>query len=704
MQLELKEIKERGIRSENIVKVTAYILALITSFIHFYCGAFGVFEAYLLRTFHLYSLASLGALLSYLDRGKSKIYRWSGLFVAIALITTFVYILLEYGRIVNRELYVGEVTIADWIFAILTIALLLEVGRRTVGLVLSIVVSFFIIYNLFSHYFPHPFTTSPLPWKWFIEFQFLSTFGIFGSPIMVSATFIFLFTLFGAFLEKTKTGSLFIDLSLSAVGKMTGGPAKVAVIASSLFGNISGSAAANVYGTGTFTIPMMKKMGYEPKFAGAVEAAASTGGQIMPPIMGAAAFIMAEFIGIPYVRIMAAAIIPAMLYYIAVYYAVHAEAVKKGLKGLESVETFGAILKKSFHMFLPILAIVYLLLSGYTLYKAAFIAIILAIVVCSYNVILYGKSDIKNKLFVWSILITSGLTLFSDRLKGFGSFYIFEFLNTYQTYIFIIAATIVIILAQFRKEVLIDLKTFFDTMVLGAKNAITIAIACGLAGIIVGTFQLTGLGTRLALTISILLKDYPLVLLLMTALLAIILGMGMPTTAAYIIAAIMLAPILVRAGLVEPLIAAGIPSKEALLVIHFFIFYYATLSTLTPPVALAAYAGAAIAGARIIDVALIAMRLAFVAYLIPLYIVFEPGLLLVGSPIDIATHTISGLIGVILLSIAFSGWFFGEISIMLRGISLIAGLLALLPMYVRESILIGLTLIVLLIIIKRKRK
>ncbi|MDW8045527.1 MAG: TRAP transporter fused permease subunit, partial [Nitrososphaerota archaeon] len=488
-----------------------------------------------------------------------------------------------------------------------------------------------------------------------------------------------------------------------AVGKMVGGPAKVAVVASSLFGNISGSAAANVYGTGTFTIPMMKKIGYEPKFAGAVEAAASTGGQIMPPIMGAAAFIMAEFIGIPYARIMVAAIIPAILYYVAVYYAVHAEAVKRGLRGLERTEPFRVILKRSFHMFLPIVAIVYLLLSGYTLYRAAFIAIILAVVVCSYNMISSGNATIKDKVFVWTILSISALTLFSDLLKDF--LYVFKFMNIYQTYIFLILVAITIALAHFRREVLMDLKAFFDTMVLGAKNAIMIATACGLAGIIVGTFELTGLGSRLALTISTLLKDYPLVLLVMVAILAIILGMGMPTTAAYIISAIMLAPILVRAGLVEPLIAAGVPTKEALLVIHFFIFYYATLSAITPPVSLAAYAGAAIAGAKIVDVAILAMRLAFVAYLVPIYIVFEPGILMVGSPDEIIIHTISGLIGVILLSATFSGWFFGRINFVQRCIAFIAGGLAILPMYVRESIIIGLIVMAYFIgINKLKRK
>jgi TRAP transporter 4TM/12TM fusion protein len=308
----------------KVIKIIVGCVGVGISLFHLYTGAMGTLEAYSQRFVHLLTLMTLAFLIYPASKNwPARKNNLLGIPLAALCAIIEVYLFLNHQRIVGREWYYGPMTTGDFVYGILLMLLLLEAARRVVGLALPIIATFFSIYALFGSYFPYPFTIRAPSFRVFLDHMFLTPQAIFGIPTGVSATFVYLFILLGTFLEQTKGGQFIIDFSMALVGRATGGAAKVAVVASSLFGTISGHSVANVYGTGTFTIPLMKRMGYKPEFAGAVEAAASTGGQIMPPVMGAAAFIMAEILGISYLSICVAAIFPALLYYVAVFSSTH---------------------------------------------------------------------------------------------------------------------------------------------------------------------------------------------------------------------------------------------------------------------------------------------------------------------------------------------------------------------------------------------
>ena len=417
------------------------------------------------------------------------------------------------------------------------------------------IASSFLAYAYFGAYLPGFLSHRGYSIERIVSHMYFTTEGILGIPLGVSATFIFLFILFGAFLEKTGIGKLFIDIADAIAGWAAGGPAKVAVITSALEGTISGSSVANTVGSGSFTIPMMKKLGYRPEFAGAVEAAASTGGQIMPPIMGAAAFLIAEFIGMPYVDIAKAAAIPACLYFLGIFIEVHFEAKRCGLKGKtwEQIPRVMTVLKERGHLFVPLIAIIYILMEGFTPAYAA--------------------------------LIGLGLSVVAGMLKKATRMSIPDIVNALES---------------------------------GARGALGVAIACATAGIIVGVVTLTGLGLKMANGLIDLAGGHLLLTMFFTMITSLILGMGVPTTANYVITATMCAPALVLLGV--PLLAA-----------HLFVFYFGIIADITPPVALAAYAGAGIARANPFWTGVTASKLAIGAFIVPYIFVLNPAMVLIGT-------------------------------------------------------------------------
>ena len=457
---------------------------------------------------------------------------------------------------------------------------------------------------------------------------YFTTEGIFGIPLGVSSTFIFLFILFGAYLESTGLGKFFIDLANSIAGWASGGPAKVAVLSSGLMGTVSGSSVANVVGTGSLTIPMMKKLGYHKNFAGAVEAAASTGGQLMPPVMGAAAFLMAEFVGVPYIDIVKAAVIPALLYFTGVWLGVHFEAKRSNLKGLprDQLPKMGQLLMERGHLAIPLVVIVYLLVTGYTPMRAALVAIVLSIL-CS---------ALRKSTRMKPIEIVRGL----DK---------------------------------------------------GARNVLSVLVACASAGIVIGVVTKTGVGLKLASGLLTLSGGLLLPTMFFTMITAIVLGMGVPTTANYVITSTIAAPAIIQMGV--PVLAA-----------HMFVFYFGIIADVTPPVALAAFAGAGIAGGNALRTGVNAAKLAIAAFIIPYMFVLSPVILMIDATIPgLVMTTVTAIIGMIALSSALIGYLADNCRIYERIILAAGGLLLIDPGTVTDLTGIALFAIVLILQLKRKK-
>ncbi len=495
---------------------------------------------------------------------------------------------------------------------------LIEVCRRSVGLPIVIVAGCFIIYALTAG------LSNPTLWgklNYTIHYLFYSKEGILSTPINVCSKFIVVFIIFGAFLERTGIADFFIKISNAVVGGFSGGPAKVAVVASAMEGMVSGSSVANTVGSGSVTIPLMKKTGYKPEFAAAAEASASTGGQIMPPIMGAAAFLMADYVGVPYSNIVLRAILPAVLYFAGIFIAVHFEAKKEGLRGLTKEELPRLIpLLKQTYLLLPLIILIYLVgTSQRSIQYAAAIAIIVAIVVSLFN----KKSRITPKK-IWEALAAGG------------------------------------------------------------QGMITVAAACGVAGIIAGTITMTGLANMMINGIVTLAGDQIIIALFLTMLCCIVLGMGVPTTANYCIMAATCAPILIRMGV--PAIAA-----------HFFVFYFGIVADLTPPVALAAYAGAAIAQANPMKTAFTATKLAIGAFIVPYVFALNPAMLFIDTTMwEVVLICVTSFVGIFAVSVALQGYLMHHMPWYQRIISLAGGLMLIYPGVITDILGIVLVAIVVL--------
>ncbi len=506
------------------------------------------------------------------------------------------------------------------IIGIVGILSLIEVCRRSVGLPIVIVAGCFIVYALIWG------VSNPSFWgklNYIVHYLFYGKEGVMSTPINVCSKFIVVFIIFGAFLERTGIADFFIKISNSIVGGFSGGPAKVAVVASALEGMVSGSSVANTVGSGSVTIPLMKKTGYKPEFAAAAEASASTGGQIMPPIMGAAAFLMADYVGVSYSNIVVRAILPAILYFAGVFITVHLEAKKEGLRGLTKEELPRLLpLLKQTYLLLPLIILIYLVgTSQKSIQYAAAIAIVAAIVVSIFN-----------------------------------------------------------------KENRISFKRIWEALAAGGQGTITVAAACGVAGIIAGTITMTGLANVLINGIVALAGNQVIIALFLTMLCCIVLGMGVPTTANYCIMAATCAPILVRMGV--PQIAA-----------HFFVFYFGIVADLTPPVALAAYAGAAIAQANPMKTALTSTKLAIGAFIVPYIFALNPAMLFIDTNVwEIISISITSLVGMFALSASLEGYLFTHMPWYERVVSAVGGLLLIYPGTVTD--IIGVLLFVVIIVIQ----
>ncbi len=513
------------------------------------------------------------------------------------------------------------------IIALIGILCLFELCRRCVGLPILCVAGAFIVYAIFWG-LPNPDIIKRLQ-TLISQLFYSTTAGVLSTPINTCVKFIAIFIIFGAFLERTGIADFFIKIANSVVGGFSGGPAKVAVVASALEGMVSGSSVANTVGSGSVTIPLMKKTGYKPEFAAAAEASASTGGQIMPPIMGAAAFLMAENIGVPYNNIVLRAILPAVLYFLGIFIAVHLEAKKEGLRGLT---------KEELPRFLPLLKQSYLLLP---------LIILIALVSSGSRSIAYAAATA-------------------------------------------IVATIIV--GIFNKENRISPKRIFEALAAGGQGMITVAVACGVAGVIAGTITMTGLANIIINGIVAIAGNQVIIALFLTMLCCIVLGMGVPTTANYCIMAATCAPILIKMGV--PAIAA-----------HFFVFYFGIIADLTPPVALAAYAGAAIAQANPMKTAFTATKLAIGAFIVPYVFALNPAMLFVDTNVlEVILICVSSVIGIFGVSAALEGYFLKRMSWYERIISAIGGLLLIYPGVVTDVIGIVLVALVLILQLASRKK
>lgn len=609
-----------------MAKIVAAI-AIAFSIFQLYTAIFGVLDAQLQRGVHLgFGLALVFLLYPTCKSWSRHKLHLFDLLLAVLGAAAPAYIIYEYQNLVLRA---GTVSDMDLAVGIIGIILVIEAARRVVGIPMVCVVLVFIAYAFAGPYMPGVLAHRGLTPAQLVSHLYFTTEGIFGIPLGVSSTFIFLFILFGAYLESTGLGKFFIDIANAIAGWASGGPAKVAVLSSGLMGTVSGSSVANVVGTGSLTIPMMKKLGYHKDFAGAVEAAASTGGQLMPPVMGAAAFLMAEFVGVPYIDIVKAAIIPALLYFAGVWLGVHFEAKRSNLKGIPRSELpkIGTLLRERGHLALPLVVIVYLLVSGYTPMRAALVAIILSIL-CS---------ALRKSTRMKPIEIVEGLEK-------------------------------------------------------GARNVLGVLVACAAAGIIIGVVTKTGVGLKLASGLLELSGGMLLPTMFFTMITAIILGMGVPTTANYVITSTIAAPALVQMGV--PVLAA-----------HMFVFYFGIIADVTPPVALAAYAGAGISGGNALKTGVNASKLAIAAFIIPYIFVLSPVILMVeGTPLDLISATVTALIGMVSLSSALIGFLADKCNLLERLLLVAGGLLMIQPGIVTDVIGIVIFVAILLLQMKRRQK
>jgi TRAP transporter 4TM/12TM fusion protein len=558
----------------GIVRLLVLVISVAMVAYHVWAILFGTPEAVWFRGTHLLFVMLLLFLLHRISgRVEGTPTLLDGIFMLLA-VAPILYLFVNYDYVINRIFYVDELTPLDMAMGVILTLMVLEATRRVIGLALPITALAFLIYGLFI---------AKLDPMRLVDQLYMTTEGIFGIPLSVSASYVLIFVLFGAFMERTGTGQLFMDFAMSLTGHTAGGPGKVSCVSSALFGTISGSAVANVMVDGPITIPLMKRSGFPPHFAAGVEAVASTGGQIMPPIMGAAAFVMAEFLGVSYGQVIIWALIPSILYYVACFSAVHFEAKRRGLVGVPRAELprLGTVLRERGHLFLPVLAILVVMYSGFSSPMAA-----LAGVAACFPVAAMRKST-RHYVTPGNIVMAC-----------------------------------------------VD----------GARNALPVAIACAAAGVVIAVVTLSGLGIVFTQFVVHLSQDYLVLALIFTMVAGIVLGMGMPTTPAYIIMTALLVPAIVKFGIAVP--AA-----------HLFALYFAVLSAITPPVALAVFAAAGIAKSDIWRTGLAAVRIAATSFIVPFMFVYEPALLTIGEWPTVIWSSCTAAVGVILFAAGLHGYF-----------------------------------------------
>lgn len=615
---------------KGIAGTIVFVLLLSFSIFQLYTGAFGQFTAYVQRTVHLgFALTLIFMLYPAKKSISHKRIPWYDIILILLAIMVTAYWPVFYETLVQQ---IGTITDIQIAIGGIAILLVLEASRRAVGIPITIIATVFLLYAYFGPYMPGAFGHRGLTIAQIVDSMFFTTEGILGTPLQVSSTYIFLFLLFGSFLVQTGVGNYFNDLAITIAGKRVGGPAKVAIFSSALQGTISGSSVANTVTTGSYTIPMMKRLGYHRDFAGAVEAAASTGGQIMPPIMGAAAFLMIEFAGVPYWDIAKAALIPAILYFAGIWIMTHLEAKKQGLLGLpkEEIPKIKVVLRK-LHLLFPIVFIIYLLFQGFSIERTALLGILSTIVV-----------------------------------------------------------------SAFLKETRINLAKFITALTSGARTALGVAAATATAGIIVGVVTKTGLGLKMgnslvsiagSLTTNI--QMQLLLTLFFTMVTSIIIGMGSPTTANYIITSTIALPAILA---MNELLPVAVPVLAA----HMFVFYFGIVADITPPVALAAFAATGISGGAPIRTGFNASKLAIAAFIIPYMFVLEPALLMIDTNFfEIILILVTAITGMIAIGAGMIGYWYTKINMFTRALATITGLLLIYPGVYTD--LIGFTVFIIML-------
>ena len=618
--------KESATRSfTGPMKKFFFIACLLVSAYHLYTATFGPPVTLVHRSLHVAMILALGFLMYPATKGsnmtKPSLFDW---LLAVLSFSTPFYIWSDYLGVVERA---GNPNTTDMVMATLLVALVLECSRRVTGNALVILSLVFIVYGLYGREFPGMFMHRGYDWASLSNHFFANTEGIYGTSVSVAASYIFLFILFGAVMQKCGMGQFFNDIALALAGHTKGGPAKVAVIASGFLGSINGSAVANVVTTGAFTIPLMKKTGYSKEFAGAVEAASSVGGQLLPPIMGAAAFIMAEMISVPYSSIITWAAIPALLYYLSIIIQVHLRAAKDGLVGLprEQLPKPSDVMGRRSHLLLPVLFLLYMLFfSGTTVIYSAVLTIVVTIVV-----------------------------------------------------------------STFRPETRMSPRDLLDALADGAKQTVSVAVACACVGIIIGVCSKTGFGLTMANTIISLGQTSLLFTLIFTMITCMILGMGLPSIPAYIITATIAAPALAK---------LSIPVGAA----HMFSFYYAMFANLTPPVALASFAAAGLSGGNPVQTGVASVKLAIAGFIVPFMFVYSPQLMLIN------TTAAEGLwvaatasIGVFLIGVAVEGYLFAPLPTWLRVVAAAGSLLLIQPGLTTDTA--GVVILAAVLILQKRR-
>jgi TRAP transporter 4TM/12TM fusion protein len=659
---------------------TAYAIVVIgvaMSLFHLYAIAIAPPEAFPFRAWHLgFAITLVFLLFPLIRRGERARPRWWDLVALVLALGTCVYILVLYKPyIFERDPFVDTPDLYDKAMAVLAVVMVLEATRRILGWALPLTVAAFLTYA---------FVFTNIEFSRYVNQLYLTTEGIFGQTLGVSAGYVLIFVLFGSFMERAGTGQLFMDFALSLTGHTAGGPGKVAVVSSSLFGTISGSAVANVMIDGPITIPLMKRTGFPAHFGAAVEAVASTGGQIMPPIMGAAAFVMAEFLNVAYLQVVVWAIIPALLYYVACFAAVHFQAKRQGLKGLprEECPRFWVVIGTRGHLFLPIVIILVIMFTG----SSAPLAALAATAACVPLIFLRGGAI--------AIPFLAGLA----TLVGIGAQNPGGFDVTGPAVIWASATLVGLSLATAlahapaRARLRDSVFTFVEALVDGAKNALSVALACAAAGIIIGIIALTGIGISFTQLIVAMAQDTLLLALIVTAIAGIILGMGMPTTPAYIIMVALLVPAVAR--LLEPNYAGlGLDGVQKIAPAHMFAFYFAILSAITPPVALAVYAAASLAKADLWKTGWAAVRIGAAGFIVPFMFAYEPALMLIVKPgqwHEAVIAAISASIGCIALAGGLYGYFLRACAMWERLVLIAGAFLLIKPGWVTDLIGFGL--------------
>lgn len=634
---------------------TLFYVALLFSVFQIITAAFSPISSQVLRAVHVGFLLWV-VFLSYPAYGASRPWQPLAWLLSLAGVATAVYQWVFEADLIQRS---GDLTSADLIIGIVLIVLVFEAARRVMGIALPLICGLFLAYGLFGEYLPGDLSHRGYGFDQIVNQLSFGTEGLYGTPTYVSATYIFLFILFGSFLEKAGMIKLFTDFAMGLFGHKLGGPAKVAVASSALMGTITGSGIANVVTTGQFTIPLMKRFGYKAAFAGGVEATSSMGSQLMPPIMGAVAFIMAETINVPFVEIAKAALIPACLYFGSVFWMVHLEAKRSNLKGLpkdQCPSALGAV-KENWYLLIPLAVLIYLLFSGRTPLFSGMVGLALTAIVILGSAIILRVSSFAMRCAFW---IALGILCVGFFQLGIGV-------------IFAVIAVLVAI-CWFIKGARETLTVCLHALVDGARHAVPVGIACALVGIIIGVVSLTGVASTFAGYILAIGKDNLLLSLILTMLTCLVLGMGIPTIPNYIITSSIAAPALLELGV--PLIVS-----------HMFVFYFGILADLTPPVALACFAAAPIARETGLKISFWAVRIALAGFVIPFMAVYNPALMLQGDSLWMTAYMlIKTMLAVGLWGMASTGYLQQKMPIWERLMCFAAGALLVVALPLTDEI------------------